>query len=199
MSTNSGLAIAVGPVSPSSKTKNRIEIPTCGAARPTPGASIIVSSMSSESLRSDGPKSVTGLAGSRRTGSPRVLMRRIIRDFQSEVRLGLDAIDEALHGQLSEPLAESRHPLGVEGEQAYRPPLPGGDEQRPRLEDRELPLERVRPRDPEDRGAERESGVSSTVGLVPMEPVGVPADQGLDHRIARGRRLDDRASARSSP
>ena len=35
-----------GPVSPSSKTKSRSEIPTCGPASPTPGASYIVSTMS---------------------------------------------------------------------------------------------------------------------------------------------------------
>ena len=67
----------IGPVTPSSNTNSRPEIPTCGPASPTPGAATIVSTMSSKSARSDGPNSVTGLAGSRSTGSPSVRMRRI--------------------------------------------------------------------------------------------------------------------------
>ncbi len=76
-SMSTGLAMNTGPVSPSSKTNSRSEMPTCGPARPTPGASYIVSSMSSRSARRRRSNSVTGFAGSRSTGSPRVRMRMI--------------------------------------------------------------------------------------------------------------------------
>ena len=62
----------IGPVMPSSNTNIRSEMPTWGPARPTPGASYIVSSMSSDSRRSASSKCSTGFAGVFSTGSPRV-------------------------------------------------------------------------------------------------------------------------------
>ena len=69
---STGFAMNDGPVCPSSKVNTRSEMPTCGPASPTPGASYIVSSMSSRRVRRVRSNVVTGLAGSRSTGSPRM-------------------------------------------------------------------------------------------------------------------------------
>ena len=53
-----------------SYTKNRCCTPTCGAARPTPGASYIVSYIASTSFASTPSTSMTGAAGRFSTGSP---------------------------------------------------------------------------------------------------------------------------------
>ena len=69
---SSGFAMNIGPVTPSSNTNNRNETPTWGPARPTPGASYIVSSMSSDRRRKASSKRSTAFAGVFSTGSPRV-------------------------------------------------------------------------------------------------------------------------------
>ena len=83
---------------PSSNTKSRREIPTWGPARPTPGASRIVSPCRRRARGAAGPNSLTGAAGSRRTGSPSVRMRRITTAplASLQVRLRLDAVDGAV-------------------------------------------------------------------------------------------------------
>jgi hypothetical protein len=55
---------------PASITSSRIETPTCGAARPIPTSSCMVSTMSATRARISGVTSPTGFAFWRSTGSP---------------------------------------------------------------------------------------------------------------------------------
>src|SRR6478736_2711624 len=65
--------------SETSTTKMRSGTPTCGAARPTPGAAYIVRIMSSTSWRISGVTSETGAAGRCTVASPYLTIGRIIR------------------------------------------------------------------------------------------------------------------------
>src|SRR5690606_22146691 len=78
VSTSRGLIIVRAP-SPSlaSKTAIRSPTPIWGAAKPTPGASYMVSFMSSTSLRILSSISSTGFAGVRNTGSPNFRMGKM--------------------------------------------------------------------------------------------------------------------------
>ena len=97
-------------------------------------------------LAERGPNSLTGVAGSRRTGSPSVRMRRITTaPSLATGRLRLDAVDGAVRRELTQPRPEHGHPVGVEGEQAYRPPLALGDEQGHGIEPAAPPPARRRP------------------------------------------------------
>src|SRR5690606_31200082 len=58
-------------------TMIRFDTPTCGAARPTPGAAYIVSVMSSSSLRTEALILVTGRAFLRRTSAGSFTISRI--------------------------------------------------------------------------------------------------------------------------
>ena len=60
-----------------SKTKTARGTPIWGAASPTPGASYMVSIMSSTSRRTPASMSLTGVAGIRSTGSPNERMGKI--------------------------------------------------------------------------------------------------------------------------
>ena len=60
-----------------SMTMTRREMPICGAASPMPGASYMVASMSSISLRSSSSTRSTGLACLRKIESGMVRMRRM--------------------------------------------------------------------------------------------------------------------------
>src|SRR5579864_868884 len=79
-SLKTGLTTAYGPSSsPTCTTMMRLPIPTCGAARPMPGAACIVSIMSSMSCCVSGifnSRSLTFFATFRRTGSGSTTMRR---------------------------------------------------------------------------------------------------------------------------
>src|SRR6266545_2792153 len=73
-----GFTRARAPVpSPSSNTNSRMDRPICGAASPTPGASYIVSIMSSTSRNRATSNCSTGFAGCRSTGSPSCRMGRM--------------------------------------------------------------------------------------------------------------------------
>src|SRR5688500_13780353 len=113
--------------------------PTCGAASPTPGASYMVSIMSSAIFRSAWSKGSTGRAGWRSTGSPSCRMGRMAMrsrsplapwpQGRSEVGLGLHALDHPGHGELADGAPERRDVVGPDGDQAYRPVLAARDEQ----------------------------------------------------------------------
>src|SRR6266540_3223864 len=76
-----GFTRARAPVpSPSSNTNSRMDRPICGAASPTPGASYIVSIMSSTSRNRATSNCSTGFAGCRSTGSPSCRMGRMAMD-----------------------------------------------------------------------------------------------------------------------
>ena len=136
-----GFAMNSGPVSPSSNTNRRRRCPPAvRRARPRARRT------SSRPCRLGGSaqarsKGVTGLAGSRRTGSPRVRIGMITGSslpFGSQMRLGLDTGDHVAHGEGTGLSAERRDAARVEREQAYRLPLGRRDQQRDRFEGREL-------------------------------------------------------------
>ena len=78
LATMTGFTIFSGP-SPQSITTTRRKIPTCGAARPTPGAAYMVSSISSKSVSRRSSNFVTGRHTFRSVGSPSVnIVRRAI-------------------------------------------------------------------------------------------------------------------------
>ena len=74
----------VGPVTPSSNTNSRSEIPTCGPASPTPGASYIVSSMSCARRRSRVVEVLDGLRGR--------LQHRVAQDADRDDHVGCSTV-----------------------------------------------------------------------------------------------------------
>src|SRR5438445_12208155 len=111
-------------------------MPTCVAARPTPGASYIVSSMSAaRRARSSSNRSI-GRVRSRRTGSPNTLMGRTatLSSLHSQMRLRLDPRDHTVGRELSRQDTERGDATGLEREQAYRLLRRVRDEQRDRLD-----------------------------------------------------------------
>src|SRR6185295_7611958 len=183
-SYSSGFARNDGPRSPSSKTYSCSETPTCGAARPTPGAWYIVSVMSFTRRRSVRSKCSTGFAGSRRTGSPSVRIGSSIQG-PSQMRFGFDALDDPRGGQPPHRVPEGRDTVGLEREQAYRPSSQGRDERRDRVVRHHLAFDLVGPDYPEDRRAHREPGVRTPGTLACMEPIGAATDQRLHRGITR--------------
>ena len=171
-----------------------------GRPDPTPGAATIVSTMSSKSVRSDGPNSVDRLRG---LAEHRVAQRsdsKVHVGLLVQVRLGLDTIDDAISCELTEPRPERAHPLGVEGEQAYRPTSRGRDEERDGIERAELGLEirRTRPRGRRRRRPGRPASTASA-RFLGVEPIRVPSDQGLHDRVSGCRGLHDRSSRGGVP
>ena len=88
VSRSSGLTRHLGP-SPTSKTTTLREIPICGAASPTPGASYMVSSMSATRRWTVWSISTTGSAWARSTGSPNVRIGNIATPTSGMGSLGL--------------------------------------------------------------------------------------------------------------
>src|SRR6478736_7603967 len=100
------------PSTPSIRyVKMRWLTPTCGAARPAPSTSSMVSVMSATSLASSGPNSVTGSATVRSTGSP---MMRIFRIAMRCVSSRLAAKREPVQFRCS--LSTCTVPLGGAGQ-----------------------------------------------------------------------------------
>src|SRR5438128_2868638 len=64
-----------------SMTMSRFETPTWFAARPTPGAAYMVTTMSSISFCSASSKSVTGAVGRRRTSSPNLMIGKTAKSL----------------------------------------------------------------------------------------------------------------------
>src|SRR5262249_12119150 len=156
-----------GPRSPSSNTKSWSDTPTCGPARPTPGAWYMVSVISFASRRSVRSKCSTGFAGSRNTGSPSVRIGSSIRG-PSQVRFGFDALDDPRARQAAHRVAEGRDAVGLEREQAYRPASERRDERCDRVVLGEGVVERVGADHAEDRGTDGEprGGAALTLTLV---------------------------------
>ena len=204
-----GLAMNIGPVSPSSKTNSRIDRPTCGPARPTPGASYIVSSMSSHSVASAASNSTTGaLAG-------RVAEHADRRGFGSGRITWTPAVRCRSTG--AAPPRPGRRPPAAASSRTARPNAGTRSRRRARAS---IPSDPRRSRRASSIGAnareralqlggppatrntarpDREAGLGATSASRRDGSAGVAADQRLHGRIVGVRGLHDRAAVGASP
>src|SRR6478735_7940274 len=100
--------------------------PTCGAARPTPGAASIVSNMSATSVRISSVMSSTGDAGACRTGSPMMRIGRTATSLSLAIGIGdygrnvvwmddLGSVSDTLVGVFDDPRILIGIPLALLG------------------------------------------------------------------------------------
>src|SRR6478609_889386 len=104
----------------------RSETPTCGAAKPTPGAASIVSNMSATNARISSVMSSTGDAGACRTGSPMMRIGRTATSLSLAICIGdygrnvvwiddLETVGDTLVGVFDDPRILIGIPLALLG------------------------------------------------------------------------------------
>ena len=162
-------------VSPSSNTNSRSEIPTCGAGEPDARRRVhrldhVLRRACAASGRTARPASPARAGRGRRACGWAAIMSR----SSSQVRLGLDALDDPRGGEVAHRAPERGDPSGLEREQAYRPASERRDQRRDRLVLRPAP-----PRAPavpitRNTGAPTGNpGRRASLPLAREEPIGV--------------------------